>query len=229
MRCPMAAGCIAVLLRSLPIRTTASRGPVMEPVSESNTFPPASSAWNLPPSSPIDSASPETSLSIRADPTRYNPNLSEEEPLFSASTFKSGRASVMPWSGGPSCSRRPAPVADLRHVVAMLADIELVTLHGGPVTRPRLLHLIAEAWNSLDGVERELIAVEVIQHDHVEGGRGGALLFVAAHMNIVVIVPAVGQLVNHGGVAVEGEDHGLVYREQFVEILTFQTVGMLGL
>ena len=64
-------------------------------VSESNAFPCESCAWNLPLLSPIDSASPESSLSIREDPTRYNPNLSEEEPLFSASTFKSGSASVM--------------------------------------------------------------------------------------------------------------------------------------
>ena len=28
--------------------------------------------------------------SVRNDPTRYNPNLSEEEPLFNASTFNSG-------------------------------------------------------------------------------------------------------------------------------------------
>jgi hypothetical protein len=28
---------------------------------------------------------------------------------------------------------------------------------------------------------------EIVQHDHVEGRRGGALLLVAAHMNIVVI------------------------------------------
>src|SRR3984893_15570744 len=128
-----------------------------------------------------------------------------------------------------SCSQVPAPVADLRQVVAMLADIELVTLHGRPVTRRRLLHLIAEPWNSPDDVQRKLITVEIVQHDHVEGGRGGALLLVAAHMNIVMIVPSVGQLVNHRGVAMEGEDHPLVCREQFVKISIFQTMGMLGL
>src|SRR3984893_13495754 len=128
-----------------------------------------------------------------------------------------------------SCSQVPAPVADLRHVIAMLADIELVTLHGRPVTRRRLLHLIAEPWNSLDGVQRELVAVEIVQHDHVEGGRSGALLLVTAHMNIVMIVPPVGQLVNHRGIAMKSEDHRLVCREQFVKILIFQTMGMFGL
>src|SRR5664280_3836150 len=30
------------------------------------------------------------------------------------------------------CSQAPAPVTDLRHVFAVFADVELVTLHGGP-------------------------------------------------------------------------------------------------
>jgi hypothetical protein len=67
----------------------------MGPISASNAFPCESSAWHLPLLSPIDSASPESSISIREDPAQYNPNLSEEEPLFSASTFNSGAASVM--------------------------------------------------------------------------------------------------------------------------------------
>jgi hypothetical protein len=111
----------------------------------------------------------------------------------------------------------------------MLADIELVTLHGRPVTRRRLLHLVAESWNSLNSVQRELITVEIVQHDHVEWGRGGALLLVSAHMNIVMIVPPVGQLVNDRGVPMKGEDHRLVCRKKLVEILMFQTMGMLGL
>ena len=117
----------------------ASRWLGMEPVSESNAFPRASSAWHLPLLPPIDSASPETSLSIREDPTRYNPNLSDEEPLFSASTFNGGSASVMRFPPETSRSQGPAPVSDFRHVLAMLADIELVALHGRPVTRGRLV------------------------------------------------------------------------------------------
>jgi hypothetical protein len=47
---------------------------------------------NLPSLSPIDSASPESRTSVRADPTRYNPNLSDDEPLFSA---RMGNAQVL--------------------------------------------------------------------------------------------------------------------------------------
>jgi hypothetical protein len=37
----------------------------------------------------------EYSISIREDRTQYGPNLSEEEPLFSARTFDPDSASVM--------------------------------------------------------------------------------------------------------------------------------------
>ena len=96
MRCPMAAGAgILASARSFPMRMIASRWSGMDAVSESNAFPCESCAWNLPSLSPMDSASPESSISIREEPTRYKPNLSEEEPLFSASTFSSDSASVM--------------------------------------------------------------------------------------------------------------------------------------
>ena len=46
---------------------------------------------------------------------------------------------------------------------------------------------------------------------------------------IAVIAPTVGQLVDHRGIAVKGEDHRLVGREQLVKVPIFQTVRMLGL
>ena len=67
----------------------------MAPLSESNAFPCESFAWNFPLLSPIDSASPESSLSILEGPTPYNPNLRDEEPLFSASTFNWDLVCVM--------------------------------------------------------------------------------------------------------------------------------------
>src|SRR6266568_9166749 len=119
-------------------------------------------------------------------------------------------------------SRAPTPVANLRHVVAMLADVELVPLDRRPVTCCCVFHLAAESWNSPDRVERELIAVEIVQHGHVKGRRGGAFFPEAADVNIIVVVPPVSQLVNHRGIAVEGKDHRLVGREQFIKILIFE-------
>jgi hypothetical protein len=68
----------------------ASRLLGMETVSQSKAVPRESCAKNLPFFSPINSAAPESSISVRNDPTRYSPNLSEEEPLFNASIFNSG-------------------------------------------------------------------------------------------------------------------------------------------
>ena len=61
-------------------------------------------------------------------------------------------------------------------------------------------------------------AIELVQHDHVEGRGGRALLLIAAHVNIVVIVPPIGQSMNQPWIAVIGEDHRLVGGEQRVEI-----------
>lgn len=95
------------------MRTIASRWLRMATVSETDLSRRKSCAENYPFFSPIDSASPESSISVREDATRYKPNLSEDEPLFSASTFKSGRGSVGPLPGpglalmGSSASRAP--------------------------------------------------------------------------------------------------------------------------
>src|ERR1700732_5150902 len=73
-------------------------------------------AWNLAVLLPIDSASPESSISVREDLARYNPNLSEEEPLFSPSPVNAGSASVIPYPAGLiSSSTSRGPPACPRH------------------------------------------------------------------------------------------------------------------
>jgi len=74
----------------------------------------------------------------------------------------------------------------------MFANVKLVPLHRAPVAVYRCLLLLAEPRYPADGVERELVAVEVIQYDHVKGGRRGAFLFVSAHVKIVMVVSAIG-------------------------------------
>src|ERR1700733_14698125 len=98
--------------------------------------------------------------------------------------------------GQASRSGRPAPVANLRQVVAMFADIELVAFHIGPIPRRRLLDLIAQPWNAPDSAECELEAIEIVQDDHIERRGRGALVAVTTDVDIVVIVPPVGQFVN---------------------------------
>jgi hypothetical protein len=93
----------------------------------------------LPLASPSDSAAPESSSSVREPITRYRPNLREDDPLLRARTTNWSRA-----LRHGQCSRAPAPITNLRQVVAMLADVELVTLHRRPVSRARLLYLIGK-------------------------------------------------------------------------------------
>src|SRR5580692_8746991 len=225
MRCPTATGGgILARARSLPMRRIASRWSGIPAVSETKVLPLPSCTTNLALVSPIAEVSPESRVSVRSAPARYNPNLSEDEPLFSARMTCSGRSCAM-----GSRLRSPAPVADFRHVIAVFADIELVAFHHRPITRRRLLHLAAEPGNPPDGVQCELVAVEIVQHDHVERSGGGSLLLVAAHMDIVVVVPVVGQLVDDRRIAVIGENHRLVGGEQLVEILIFQTVRVFRL
>jgi sulfur carrier protein ThiS len=61
------------------------------------------------------------------------------------------------------------------------------------------------------------------------GGRGRALLLVAAHVQAVVVGPAVRQPVDQPGVAVVGEDHRLVRREHRVELRVGEPVRVLAL
>ena len=87
---------------------------------------------------------------------------------------------------------RPAPVEDLRHVLAMLANIKLVTLHNGPVALVRVGALTAEALDPMDRIKRELIAIDFVQDDHVEGRCRCSFIAKSAHMDIVVIAPLIG-------------------------------------
>ena len=71
-------------------------------------------------------------------------------------------------------------------------------------------------------------AVEVVEHHHVEGGRGRALLLVAAHVDVVVVGAPVGETVDQPRIAVVGEDHRPAGREQGVELVVGEPVRVLA-
>ena len=106
----------------------------------------------------------------------------------------------------------------------------------GACAQARVLHLLtnvscpaAEPRNAVDHVNDEMEPVEVVEHHHVERGRRGAFLFVAAHVEIVVISAAIGEAVNQPRVAVVGEDDRTVGREQRVELMVGEPVRVLAL
>src|SRR5579862_2038479 len=70
-------------------------------------------------------------------------------------------------------SRGPLPIADLRQIVAVLVDIQLVfdqlvpqPLFGVGANR-------AEARHTIEYIARQMETVDIVEHRHVEGRRGG--------------------------------------------------------
>ena len=65
----------------------------------------------------------------------------------------------------------------------------------------------AKTRHAVDGRDREMEAVELVQHHHVERRRRRALLAEAVHVHVVVVGALVGQPVDEIRIAVIGEDH----------------------
>src|ERR1700730_698019 len=167
----------------------------------------------------ISSTAPRYKRRISFRCATKTPNFREDDPLLSTKTGAS-LISDLP--------RRPLPVADLGQIFAVLADIELVALAdlvkalgGGVDQRPEL-------GDTADDVEDQLEAIHAIEDGHVEGSRGGSLLDVTADVDVVVITPAIGEAMDQRGIAVEGEQDGLVGSEQGVEVFIGQAVRMFG-
>ena len=81
---------------------------------------------------------------------------------------------------------------------------------------------------SSPGCRDKVKSVEVVQRHHVEGRCRGALLFVSAHVEVVVIRASVGQPMNEPWIAVLGKDDGTIGREYRVELPVREAVGMLA-
>ena len=71
-------------------------------------------------------------------------------------------------------------------------------------------------------------AVEVVEHRHVERRRRRAFLLVAAHVQVVVAVAAIGEAMDQPRIAVKREQDRLVRGEDGVELLVGEPVRMLA-
>src|SRR2546421_2428386 len=120
--------------------------------------------------------------------------LSELEPTFRTRT-RTGRLV------------RPGPVAHVRHVLAVIPRVL-------PVPQSLVHHVLPDVTgarpqpgNPVDDIHHQVEAVEVVQHHHVKRGRRCPLLLVAAHVEVIVVLPPVGQPMDQPGIAVIGEEH----------------------
>src|ERR1700733_12360306 len=105
------------------------------------------------------------------------------------------------------------PVANMRHVVAMFVDVELVL--DELVAQPLLLVTgdAVKLWNTVEHIACEMEPVEIVQHRHVERSGCGSFLLVPADVQVVVIRAPVGQSVNEPRIPMESEYDGLISRE----------------
>jgi len=87
----------------------------------------------------------------------------------------------------------------------------------------------SQPWDAFDHIHDEVEAVEVVEHDDVEGRRRRALLLVATHVEVVVVLPSVREPVNEPWIAVIGKDDGPVGGEHGVELRIGQAVRVLAL
>src|SRR5271154_3466445 len=121
----------------------------------------------------------------------------------------------------------PRPVLDLRHVVAVAANV--FAMVDEPVA-DFLLGVggaLAKLRHAVDDIADQMETVEVVDHAHVERRGRGSLFLVAAHMNVVVAGPPIGQAMDQPRIAVKGEDDWLVASEQGVEVAVRQAERML--
>ena len=76
----------------------------------------------------------------------------------------------------------------------------------------RCAALVAQARHPVDDVDHQVEAVHLVQDRELQRRVDVALLLVAAHVQVVVVVEAVGELVDQPRIAVEVEDDRLVER-----------------
>src|ERR1700685_485043 len=123
----------------------------------------------------------------------------------------------------------PYPPLYFGHVLAMLPDVTCM-----------LKQLIAELLldvrsadrkpgDTVDDVDRKMIAIEPVEHDHVERRRGRSLFLETVNMHLGMIGAVIGEAVDQIRVAVISKDHGLVAGEHAVEITVTDAVRMLVL
>ena len=120
----------------------------------------------------------------------------------------------------------PFPVSNFGEVYAVLSDVlsmldELI-LHLLDEVRAA----VAKLREIIDRRHDEVEAIQSVKDSHVEGRGDGALFDVAADVDVLVVA-SVSQLMDEAGIAVEGEDDGLVGGEDHVVISLRQAVRVL--
>ncbi len=149
-----------------------------------------------------------------------------------------GRRRPLAGSGGvafdgklPAGARRaetPSPAKKLGIVLAVFRNVLLVIKQGVANGLLGIGGARTELRQPVNYVLREVKTIQLVEHASVEGCRQRAFPLVAADVQIVVVGPEAGKLMDQPRVAMESEDRRLVSREEHVKILIVQPVRMLA-
>ena len=101
-------------------------------------------------------------------------------------------------------AQAPFPIADLQHIFAVLADVARVLVQLVLDDYSEVSGLRAQTRHSINDEFDQMKAIQFVEHRHVEGRGRRSLLPVTTNMQIVMVGPTVGQLVNQRGIAVVG-------------------------
>src|SRR5690349_16520670 len=145
------------------------------------------------------SVSPNEAKSLTAQVACYPAPFRLTWPIASTSTFASTASDVVGFCRRRSCRPGvlpPFPARDLRHVIAVPENVFAVLDELVADCLLRVCGSDPEVGDAIDHVADQVEAVEVVAHTHVEGGRGGAFLLVAVHVDVVVPRSPVGKAVN---------------------------------
>src|SRR5262245_50301490 len=145
-------------------------------------------------------------------------------------TCKAAASDIVGLCRAKTCSRRfltPLPAGNLGHVVTISADVLLVVDELVADGLLRVCRACAELGHAIDHVADQMEPIQFVEHAHIEWRRGGALLPVAVHVDVIVPRSPIGEAVNEPRITMEGKDDWLGCGEQGVEILIRKAMRML--
>src|SRR5436190_22244161 len=117
-------------------------------------------------------------------------------------------------AGFPSCGCAPLPIANLRHVLAVFADVLLVIDELVPNQLLGVSGARAERGHPIYYVCNKVKTVDVVHHRHIEWGGRCSLFLVAADMEVSVIGPPICQPVTQPGMTMRREDDGFGFGKE---------------
>jgi hypothetical protein len=89
----------------------------------------------------------------------------------------------------------PLPIPDLRQILAVLVDVELVFDKLVPNHLLEVGPLATEMGQPIDDVLHQVKAIQIVLHPHIEDGRVRTFFLINTYMN-VAICPTIGQSVH---------------------------------